>query len=206
MNSGQFRLVAGLGNPGKKYSNNRHNVGFMALDQFANKKGIRFQEKNKLFGELATLTSNQKSIKLLKPNTFMNDSGRSIRASLDWYGLNMSQLIVLVDDMDIPLGRLRIRSQGSSGGHNGLKSTINHLGSQDFYRLRIGIGSPSEIKEERKSKTISHVLGSFNPSESKILVQIIEEVLFCIDLFDQQNLEKICTRINSFKPDLNKIK
>ena len=199
MNSGDFRLITGLGNPGQKYINNRHNVGFMALDLFAKKQNVRFNEKSKLYGLLADIQTTNQSIKLLKPSTFMNDSGRSIRAAIDWYGFNINQLIILVDDMDIPLGRLRIREEGSSGGHNGLKSAINHLGTQKFCRLRIGIGSPSQTQEERKSKTISHVLGNFSEKENKALKEILKEVLACLQSLNNQDFTKLCTRINSYK-------
>jgi hypothetical protein len=110
------------------------------------------------------------------PQTFMNDSGRSIRAALDWYGLAPGQLLLLVDDMDLPLGRLRLRASGGAGGHNGLRSTIAHLGGQEFARLRIGIGAPSANPVERKERTIAHVLGRFQASEQPILQEVLEEV------------------------------
>ena len=103
--------------------------------------------------------------------------------------------------MDLPLGKIRVRSKGSSGGHNGLKSIINHLGTNEFRRLRIGIGPPSEIQQERKSKTISHVLGRFSKEEFVILNLIIQEIMICIESITSNNWEKITTRLNSFKPD-----
>ena len=206
MAKGDFRLFAGLGNPGNKYSNNRHNIGFMVLDNFASKKGIGFKEKNKLCGSIAVLKANEESIKLLKPNTFMNDSGISIRATRDWFDFNSNELIILVDDMDLPLGKIRIRSAGSSGGHNGLKSAIKHLGTTDFCRIRIGIGSPSKSQEDRKIKTNSHVLGNFSKEELLILNQVIDEVIICLELINCESFEKIVTRLNSFKYDPNIIK
>ena len=111
------------------------------------------------------------------------------------------QLLVLVDDMDLPLGKIRVRSKGSSGGHNGLKSIINHLGTNEFKRLKIGIGSPSEIQKERKSKTISHVLGKFSKEEFVILNFLIQEIVSCIEAITSNNWEKITTRLNSYKPE-----
>ena len=199
MDSGSFRLFAGLGNPGKKYSENRHNIGFKVLDLLAKKNNLNFSEKCKLHGLLATCKINHESIYLLKPNTYMNESGISIRSTINWFNLNTDQLVVLVDDMDLPLGRLRIRSKGSSGGHNGLKSIISHLGTNDFCRIRIGIGSPSLIPEQRKAKTNSYVLGNFTVNENIILEKVLQEVEKCLNLINKDNFESVCTRINSYR-------
>ena len=107
------------------------------------------------------------------PNTFMNESGRAIRAALDWFDLEIDQLIVLVDDMDLPLGKLRIRTKGGSGGHKGLLNTIHHLGTESFCRLRIGIGAPSQNQEERRNQTNSYVLGSFTAKEKRMTKTIV---------------------------------
>ena len=135
------------------------------------------------------------------PSTYMNDSGKAVRLTKDWFNFENRQLIVLVDDMDLPLGKIRIRSKGSAGGHNGLKSIINHLGTNEFKRLRIGIGSPSNISIERKSKTISHVLGRFSKEEFVILDLIIQEIMSCIESITSNNWDRIITRINSYKPN-----
>ena len=135
MESGGLRLVVGLGNPGQRYAGTRHNVGFMALELLASKESVRFKATAKLQGELAEVGFGSSRMRLLMPQTYMNESGRSIRAAMDWFDLSADQVLVLVDDMDLPLGRLRLRAKGSAGGHNGLKSTIQHLGTQDFARL-----------------------------------------------------------------------
>ena len=122
-----LRLVVGLGNPGTKYEGTRHNIGFMALERMASGEGFSFRQQSKLHGLAAEHGIGESRLRLLMPQTYMNDSGRSIRAALDWFGFTPEQLLVLVDDMDIPLGRLRLRAQGSAGGHNGLRSTIQHL-------------------------------------------------------------------------------
>ncbi len=201
MSSREFRLLVGLGNPGEKYQQTRHNIGFMALEKLASQHGGSFRKRNKLFGLLAEIRFNQEALYLLRPNTFMNESGRSIRASLDWFGLDINQLLVLVDDMDLPLGRLRFRNQGSSGGHNGLKSTIQHLGTQNFSRLRIGIGPPEGLPKDRKAMTIPHVLGSFTKQEEPLVDEVLNEVLIGLQTIKQLGIEQGITRINSYKPN-----
>jgi PTH1 family peptidyl-tRNA hydrolase len=194
--SGDLRLVVGLGNPGEKYASTRHNVGFMALELLASREGGRFKAMTKLQGDLADVGTGESRLRLLMPQTYMNDSGRSIRAALDWFDLEIQQLLVLVDDMDLPLGRLRLRAQGGAGGHNGLKSTIQHLGTQEFARLRIGIGAPGRTPEERRARTVSHVLGQFNREEEPLLHDILEEVLSGLERIQRQGLDRAGNHIN----------
>ena len=196
MESGALRLVVGLGNPGQRYVGTRHNVGFMALELLASKESVRFKATAKLQGELAEVGFGSSRMRLLMPQTYMNESGRSIRAAMDWFDLSADQVLVLVDDMDLPLGRLRLRAKGSAGGHNGLKSTIQHLGTQDFARLRIGIGAPGRSPEERRARTVSHVLGSFHQSEQPLLKDVLNEVLHGLDLIQRQGLERAGNRLN----------
>ena len=201
MNTGDFRLYVGLGNPGSKYFKTRHNIGFMALERLALENGAEFRSKQKLLGQLATIKTGKNNLHLLMPDTYMNESGRSIRAALDWFDIKNEQMLVLVDDMDLPLGRLRYRSKGSAGGHNGLKSTINHLGTQNFSRLRIGIGSPSDIPEERRSKTISHVLGSFTKAETPLVQEVLGQIMTGLNILQCEGVEKACTHINSYRAE-----
>lgn len=196
--SAPLQLLVGLGNPGDKYAGTRHNVGFMALERLAAQAGSSFKQQSKLHGLLAEVGSGPKRLRLLMPQTFMNDSGRSIRAALDWFGLEPEQMLVLVDDMDLPLGRLRLRSSGGAGGHNGLRSTIAHLGGQDFPRLRIGIGAPALNPVERKQRTVGHVLGRFAAAEQPVLDEVLEEVLQGIDLMQRLGLERAGNRLNGF--------
>ena len=200
MLSNDLKLLVGLGNPGSDYSKTRHNVGFMVLEEIASQNNCIFRESKKLLGRTCEYGSGINKTRLLMPNTYMNESGKSVRSAKDWFNLDNQQLIVLVDDMDLPLGKIRVRSKGSSGGHNGLKSIINHLGSTEFKRLKIGIGPPSEMQKERKSKTVSHVLGRFSKEEFTILKYIIQEIISCIDLIASNNWDKITTRLNSYKP------
>ena len=196
MQSGDLRLVVGLGNPGQKYAGTRHNVGFMALEAYAAAEHSRFRSMAKLQGEVAEVGFGSGRIRLLMPQTFMNESGRSIRAALDWFDLSADQVLVLVDDMDLPLGRLRLRAKGSAGGHNGLRSTIQHLGTQEFARLRIGIGAPGRTAAERRERTVSHVLGSFHKNEQPMLDAVLDEVLRGLDLIQRQGLERAGNRLN----------
>ena len=200
MLSDDLKLLIGLGNPGSEYNKTRHNVGFMVLEEIARQNNCSFRESKKLFGRICEYGSGIEKKRLLMPNTYMNESGKSVRSAKDWFNYENNQLIVLVDDMDLPLGKIRVRSKGSSGGHNGLKSIINHLGTNEFKRLKIGIGSPSDLPKERKSKTVSHVLGKFSKEEFVILNLIIKEIISCIELMTSSNWEKITTRLNSYKP------
>ena len=201
MFSDELKLLVGLGNPGAEYNKTRHNVGFMVLEEIARKNNCTFSDSKKLYGKTCEIRSGMSKTRLLMPNTYMNESGKSVRSAKDWFNFETHQLIVLVDDMDLPLGKIRVRSKGSSGGHNGLKSIINHLGTNEFKRLRIGIGSPSEIQKERKSKTVSHVLGRFSQEELIKLNFIIQEIIICIESIKANNWEKITTRLNSYKPE-----
>lgn len=191
-------LVVGLGNPGEKYAGTRHNVGFMALEQLAKRQNSSFKQQSKLHALAAEVGQGAERLRLLMPQTYMNDSGRSIRAALDWFGLEPNQMLILVDDMDLPLGRLRLRLSGGAGGHNGLRSTIAHLGGQEFPRLRIGIGAPALNPVERKQRTVGHVLGRFAVAEQPVLEEVIDEVLAGLDLIQRLGFERAGNRLNGF--------
>lgn len=194
-----LQLLVGLGNPGPRYAQTRHNVGFLVLERMVSAGGQSFRQQGRLHGLVAELGVGPERIRLLMPQTFMNDSGRSVRAALDWFGFRADQLLVIVDDMDLPLGRLRLRASGSAGGHNGLRSIIQHLGSQEFARLRIGIGPPAGHPRDRKHQAVGHVLGPFSASEQPILTQVMEEVVRGVELIRQQGLERAGNRLNSFR-------
>ena len=191
-------LVVGLGNPGEKYAGTRHNVGFMALEQLAKRQSSSFKQQSKLHALLAEVGQGAERLRLLMPQTYMNESGRSIRAALDWFGFEPAQMLILVDDMDLPLGRLRLRLSGGAGGHNGLRSTIAHLGGQEFPRLRIGIGAPALNPVERKQRTVGHVLGRFAAAEQPVLDEVIDEVLSGLDLIQRLGFDQAGNRLNGF--------
>ena len=201
ISSGHLKLIVGLGNPGIKYHETRHNVGFMVLEEIAKLHNSNFQENKKIFGKTCQIRTSLNQRRLLIPTTYMNESGKSVRAAKDWFGFETNQLLVIVDDMDLPLGKLRVRSKGSSGGHNGLRSIISHLGTSEFARLRIGIGAPSKVNSERKSKTISHVLGKFSKEDFILLKSLIKEIVSGIELIKSNDWEKATTRLNSYKTE-----
>lgn len=171
----------------------------MALERLAAEAGGSFRQQSRLHGLLADVGQGEQRLRLLMPQTFMNDSGRAIRAALDWFSLTPADLLVVVDDMDLPLGRLRLRAQGSAGGHNGLRSTISHLGTQEFPRLRIGIGAPATDPAERKARTIGHVLGRFSAAEQPLLLDVLAEVVAGIGLIQRLGLERAGNRLNGFR-------
>lgn len=189
-----IRLIVGLGNPGPKYAHTRHNIGFDLVDGLAQRWRMSLSDQKRFQGECAEGMVAGQKLYLLKPHTFMNQSGQSVRAVLDWYKLAPSQVLVLYDDMDLPIGKLRLRLNGSAGGHNGMKSLIAHLGTSEFPRLRIGIGrSPdSGIPKE----TISHVLGRFAPQEQRLLSEVLEMAADAVDLALRQGVEKSMSLYN----------
>ncbi|WP_448570732.1 aminoacyl-tRNA hydrolase [Trichothermofontia sp.] len=175
------QLIVGLGNPGAKYDQTRHNIGFAAIDVLADRWQISLSENRRFQGYIGEGWGPQRrKIRLLKPQTYMNASGQSIRAVMDWFKLPPQSVLVVYDDMDLPVGRLRLRLSGSAGGHNGIKSTIAHLGTQDFPRLRIGIGAPKGHPVDRDA--VSHVLGRFSSAETTTMKQVLAQVAAAIDL------------------------
>lgn len=154
-----MKLIVGLGNPGKKYEATRHNMGFMVLDLLAEKLGTSFVEKKKHNAMVASALHDGEKLLLAKPLTFMNASGEAVRSLCDYYDVAVEDLVILVDDLTLDPGVLRIRPKGSSGGQNGIASIIEHLGTKEFARIKMGIGKPNF------GDAISHVLGQFSDEE-----------------------------------------
>ncbi|MEM6252606.1 MAG: aminoacyl-tRNA hydrolase [Cyanobacteria bacterium P01_D01_bin.156] len=169
------KLIVGLGNPGQKYDRTRHNVGFEVLDQLAQNWSIQFSANKRFHSHIGEvrLGPDQRLV-LIKPTTYMNHSGQAVRAVLDWYKLAPTDILVIYDDMDLPVGKLRLRLSGSAGGHNGMKSIISHLGTQNFSRLRLGISRAKTAADEANGKVIGHVLGKFAPGERKVVDAAID--------------------------------
>lgn len=191
------QLIVGLGNPGAKYDKTRHNIGFDLVDALAKRWGISFSDHRKFqgyFGEGFAYPGQK--VRLLKPLTYMNRSGQSIRAVVDWYKLPPESVLVVYDEMDLPLGRLRMRLSGSAGGHNGMKSAIAHLGTQNFPRLRLGIGKP-KTPETPEKKTISHVLGRFSDDEAPLVAEVLYLAVDAVELSLKQGVEKAMSLYNS---------
>jgi PTH1 family peptidyl-tRNA hydrolase len=169
-------LLAGLGNPGPAYQDTRHNAGFMVLDRLAGEEGLSWRSRDE------AAWADWREGYLLKPLTMMNLSGKAVAPVVRKKGLEASQILVVYDDLDLPLGKIRIRPGGSSGGHRGVASIIEHLGTADFPRLKIGIGRPP-------GETISYVLGSFSPAEREILASVIPAATQAIRIWLEQGLE-----------------
>ncbi len=171
-----MKLIVGLGNPGRTYLNNRHNIGFTCLRYFARQAGIRLDKKVSLARTGSGEVGDSKLV-LARPQTFMNLSGRSVCRLVKKFSINLDDLIVIHDDLDLPLGRIRIRQDGGSGGHKGVSSIISELGSRNFIRMRVGIGRPMpDITETSEADIVNYVLSDFTPDERKIINKVIPEV------------------------------
>ena len=181
-----FALIIGLGNPGRQYEDKRHIVGFMVLDRLAAASGVVFQSSPQFQCHLAKLPDG--GTLLLKPQTFMNLSGRAIRQVMAFHKWLPEQILVIYDDAALPLGTLRFREKGSAGGHNGIKSTIEHLGTDGFPRLKIGIGS------SQPGNMVGHVLGKFSPDERPQLENTLATALDAVQLARSQGIAVAANR------------
>lgn len=183
-------IIVGLGNPGKKYENTRHNMGFLAIDLLADKYGI---EVNKL--KFKSLVGEGRiageKVLLVKPQTYMNLSGEAVRAALDFYKEDSQNLIVIYDDLDIPTGTMRIRKKGSPGTHNGMRNIKQHIQTDDFPRIRIGIGS------ERKGDLIDYVIGSISKNEQMLLDEALNKAAEGAAAIVEKGIEKAMNEYNT---------
>ena len=188
-----MKVIVGLGNPGREYAQTKHNVGFMLVDALADKLGIStWQEKFDALiaeGRLGT-----EKILLVKPQTYMNDSGRAVGPLMNWYKLSPEDLIVAHDDMDIPAGTIRIRKKGSAGGHNGIKSVLAHLGDEHFSRVRIGIGRPLP-----GWTVINHVLAPFQEEDVPKIKEAIQYLLPAVECIVTEDTDKAMNLYNPKK-------
>ena len=186
-------LIVGLGNPGREYENTRHNIGFAAMDVLAEKYNIDIN-RSKFKGEYGEGFINGNKVILLKPYTFMNLSGESVREAIDFYKLTEEQVLIIYDDISLELGRLRIRGKGSAGGHNGIKSIINHMGTDVFTRIKIGVGAP-------KGDLVNHVLGKFSKDEVNILKQTLDAVTEATADIIDNGAKDAMNNFNGFSPN-----
>ncbi|MBM7641874.1 aminoacyl-tRNA hydrolase [Streptococcus loxodontisalivarius] len=170
------KLIVGLGNPGSKYHETRHNVGFMALDLLAKDLGVTFSENKTFKAEVASSFLDGEKVYLVKPTTFMNLSGVAVRALLAYYNIPVEDLIVIYDDLDMEVGKIRFRQKGSAGGHNGIKSIIAEIGTQEFDRIKIGIGRPKQ-----GMTVVNHVLGKFETDDYITIGHTLDKVLAAIN-------------------------
>jgi PTH1 family peptidyl-tRNA hydrolase len=184
------RLIVGLGNPGLEYRDTRHNIGFMVVDELARRFGVSFTEEKRWHGLVAKISGAW----LLKPQTYMNDSGRSARAVGQFYKVTPAETLAVYDDVDLPLGRVRMRLAGSAGGHNGIKSMIASLGTDSFPRLKLGIAA--ESGRPAGDRLVGHVLGKFREEELPSLNLIIQTAADALINALQSGLDAAMNRFN----------
>ncbi len=180
-----MKLIVGLGNPGRSYVHNRHNAGFICLNYFARMQGIRFDKKqSRARTGLGEVAGNE--VVVAKPQTYMNLSGQSVSRLVKKFDINLDNLLVVHDDLDLPLGKIRIRQGGGSGGHKGVNSIITELGSCDFLRIRVGIGRPTTSEgstEVSEDDIIAYVLSDFTAEEKQTITKVIpgvSEAIYCL--------------------------
>lgn len=173
-----IRLIVGLGNPGREYARTRHNVGFMILDRLTEKSGVRFRA-----GKWQAETAAHDGAYFCKPTSFMNLSGQPVATVSRFYKVPPAQILVVLDDTALPLGRMRFRAGGSAGGHNGLQSILDHLGTQEVPRLRVGIG------EAEGRQMTDHVLGRFTPEEQPVLEKALQRAAEAVEFAGKNGLE-----------------
>lgn len=184
-----MHIIVGLGNPTAKYSRTRHNVGFMFIDYLAKQTNIKVRElKHK--AQIGSGVIDGEKVILVKPQTYMNLSGEAVREILDYYKLGIESLIVVYDDVALPVGKLRIRPKGSAGGHNGIKNIIQHTGSESFKRIRIGVGSADA------DELIEHVLGKFGKEDKKLIDKAIDTAADAVKLLIKDACDEAMNKYN----------
>lgn len=186
-----MKWFVGLGNPGRTYANNRHNVGFMVLDLFARQWNIDWKPNARCKSIIGEGFVKGTKVVLIKPQTYMNLSGEAVRAYMDYYKAPIEDLTVIYDDMDTPLGSLRLRYKGSAGGHNGIKSIIAHLGTQSFQRIRVGISRPEPGRE-----IVDYVLEDFRKHELPALEQMLEKAAEAMAFSLEHTFEQTMAKFN----------
>lgn len=188
-------LIVGLGNPGREYDGTRHNIGFEAIDSLGRKYSIDLN-KSKFKGVFGEGFIEGEKVILLKPTTYMNLSGESIREVINFYKIDKNNIIVIYDDISLEIGKLRIREKGSAGGHNGIKSIIDNLSTDVFPRIKIGVGQP-------KGDLVSHVLGRFNKEEEQDLKEVIEASIKAVEIIIKNGAKTAMNEVNGFKLSKN---
>lgn len=188
-------LIVGLGNPGREYDGTRHNIGFEAIDYLSRKYNIDVN-KSKFKGVFGEGFIGGQKVILLKPTTYMNLSGESVREVINFYKIDNNNIIVIYDDISLEIGKLRIREKGSAGGHNGIKSIIANMGTDVFPRIKIGVGQP-------KGDLVSHVLGRFNKEEAEDLKEVIDASNKAVEIIIKNGAKQAMNELNGFKLSKN---
>ncbi|GAA3572790.1 aminoacyl-tRNA hydrolase [Marinobacter xestospongiae] len=191
----QLAMIVGLGNPGPDYEHTRHNAGALFVEALARQAGQSLRPEKKYHGLYTRLRWQGLDLHLLNPTTFMNRSGLAIKALADFYKISADQILIAHDELDLPPGTAKLKKGGGHGGHNGLRDTINHLGTRDFHRLRLGIGHPGDSRQ-----VTGYVLGRFGKKETEQLEDLIDEIIRVLPDAANGNMAPAMNRLHSFKP------
>ena len=190
-----MKVIAGLGNPGAEYANTPHSIGFEVVDALARSIGATWKASSSFNGELATGLLGGVKVMLVKPMTFMNLSGNCVAPVLKYHNAKATEdLLVVSDDIDLPVGKMRIRKGGSAGGHNGLKSVIERTGTMDFLRLRIGVGRDAR----NRANVVGHVLGKFGPADRVVMDEVVAEAVKAVEAIELNGTEIAMNRYNGW--------
>lgn len=189
------KMIVGLGNPGSKYNDTKHNIGFMAVDRIVKDLDVNFTEDKNFKAEIGSDFINGEKIYFIKPTTFMNNSGIAVKALLTYYNISIKDMIIIYDDLDMEVGKIRFRQKGSAGGHNGIKSIIAHLGTQEFDRIKVGIGRPNG-----RMTVINHVLGKFDKNDEIMILNTLDKFDNAVNYYLQTNdFQKTMQKYNGLK-------
>lgn len=191
----EIKLIVGLGNPGDKYADTRHNAGEWLIERLARRFNISLNPESKFFGKTARTLVNGKEVRLLIPTTFMNLSGKAVGALASFYRIKPEEILVIHDELDLPPGTAKLKQGGGHGGHNGLKDIVAQLGNNNnFYRLRIGIGHPGH-----RDLVAGYVLNKPSPTDRDALEKVLDEATDCVEMIFKDGMVKATNRLNSFK-------
>ena len=192
----EIKLIVGLGNPGDKYKDTRHNAGEWLVERLAQRFNFSLKEESKFFGKTARAVINGQEIRFLVPTTFMNLSGKAVGALATFYRIQPEQILIAHDELDLPPGTVKIKLGGGHGGHNGLRDSIAQLSNnKNFYRLRVGIGHPGD-----KNLVAAYVLSKPSPTDLTLIDKALEEATDCVEVLLKDGIKKATNRLNSFKP------
>ncbi|BBF13908.1 TPA: aminoacyl-tRNA hydrolase [Haemophilus influenzae] len=191
----EIKLIVGLGNPGEKYADTRHNAGEWLIERLARRFNVSLNPESKFFGKTARTLVNGKEVRLLVPTTFMNLSGKAVGALASFYRIKPEEILVIHDELDLPPGTAKLKQGGGHGGHNGLKDIVAQLGNNNnFYRLRIGIGHPGH-----RDLVAGYVLNKPSPADRNALEKVLDEATDCVEMIFRDGMVKATNRLNSFK-------
>ena len=191
----EIKLIVGLGNPGDKYADTRHNAGEWLIERLARRFNVSLNPESKFFGKTARTLVNGKEVRLLVPTTFMNLSGKAVGALASFYRIKPEEILVIHDELDLPPGTAKLKQGGGHGGHNGLKDIVAQLGNNNnFYRLRIGIGHPGH-----RDLVAGYVLNKPSPADRDALEKVLDEATDCVEIIFKDGMVKATNRLNSFK-------